>query len=227
MRIVPDISGTTIVLVGRFNPAIFTPAWFELHELLPEGTAEVAKLEVAHPQATAFNAEWLNVNVMVERFSVETVQAPNIRIRDLIVRTFREHLNHTPLTAVGINRSVHFNVNSLADRDRIGRTLAPIGPWGAWGEELGVDGTQGGMTSLTMSRIDPDGRPKGGGIHVRVEPSARIGKGRTGVYVSVNDHYQFDVEQPEATEAVIRVVENDFDESVERSSKLIDHIMSL
>ena len=227
MRIMPEISGTTIVLMGSFNPAIFTPAWFELHGLLPQGTAEIAKLEVAHPQATAFNAEWLSLNVMAERFSVETVQAPDVRVRDLIVRTFREHLNHTPLKAVGINRSVHFNLKSWADRDRIGRILAPIGPWGAWAEELGLDGTHGGMTSLTMTQTDPEGRPKGGGINVKVEPSTRIGEGRTGVYVSVNDHYQFGADQPEATEAVIQVVENNFDESVERSNKLIDHIMSL
>ena len=73
MLIVPEISGTSIVLVGSFNPAIFTPAWFEMHRLLPEGTAEIAKLEVAHAQATAFSAEWLHLNVVAERFSVETL----------------------------------------------------------------------------------------------------------------------------------------------------------
>ena len=72
MRIVPEISGTSIVLAGSFNPAMFTPAWFELHGLLPQGTADIAQLEVAHPQATAFNAEWLHLNVMTERFLVET-----------------------------------------------------------------------------------------------------------------------------------------------------------
>lgn len=227
MLIVPEISGTSIVLVGSFNPAIFTPAWFEMHRLLPEGTAEFAKLEVAHAQATAFSAEWLNLNVMAERFSVETVQAPDVRVRDLVVRTFREHLNHTPLKALGINRSVHFNVKSLEDRDRIGRMLAPIEPWGKWAQELGLDGTHGGMTSLTMTQADPGGRPKGGRINVKIEPSTQIGEGRTGVYVNVNDHYQFDADQPQATEAVIQVVENHFDASVTRSNALIDHIMSL
>ena len=227
MLIVPEISATSIVLVGHFNPAIFTPAWFELHRLLPEGTAEIASLEVAHAQATAFRAEWLHLNVMADRFSAETVQAPDVRVRDLVLRTFTEHLNHTPLSALGINRSVHYNVQSLQARDRIGRLLAPIAPWGPWAAELGLDGTHGGMTSLTMTQIDPDGRPAGGRINVKVEPSTRVGEGRTGVYVNVNDHYQFDADQPHATEAVIHVVENDFDASVQRSNALIDHIMSL
>lgn len=227
MRIVPEISGTTIVLVGNFNPAIFTPAWFELHGLLPQGTAEIAKLEVAHAQATAFNAEWLNLNVMAERFSVETVQAPDVRVLDLVVRTFKEHLNHTPLKALGINRVVHFDVENLANRDRIGGMLAPAGPWGAWGEQFGVDGRHGGLTSLTMSQNDPDGRPKGGRINVKVEPSTRIGEGRTGVYVNVNDHYECDTNQRDTADAVIQLLADNFDASVKRSDKLIDQVMSL
>lgn len=227
MRIAPEISGTSVVLVGSFNPAIFTPAWFELHELLPQGTSEVATLEIAHGQATVFNTDWLHLNVVPERLTVETSQAPDVRIRDLVVRTFKEYLNHTPLNALGINRNVHFNVKTLEDRDRIGRTLAPVEPWGEWAEELGLDGMYGGMTSLTMTQVDPEGRPKGGRINVKVEPSARIGDGRTGVYVNVNDHYALDTDRPEPAEAVIEMLEKHFDESVQRSSRLIDHIMSL
>ena len=227
MRIVPEISGTSIVLVGSLNPAIFTPAWFELHGLLPPGTAEIATLEIAHGQATAFKADWLHLNVVPDRFTVDTTQAPDVRIRDLVVRTFREHLNHTPLNALGINRNVHFNVKSLEDRDRIGQMLAPIEPWGEWAEELGLDGMKGGMTSLTMTQVDPEGRPKGGRINVKVEPSVRIGEGRTGVYVNVNDHYPLATDEPQTAEAVMEMLENHFDASVQRSNRLIDPVMSL
>lgn len=227
MRINPEISATSIVLVGSFNPAIFTPAWFELHGLLPEGASEIAKVEVVHPQATSFTAEWLILNVIPERFSVETVQAPEVRVLDLTVRTFKEHLSHTPVKTFGINRSVHFRVRSLAERDQIGRTLAPVGPWGAWGEELELDGMHGGMTSLTMSQIDPEGRPKGGRINVKVEPSARVGDGKTGVFVNVNDHYAGHEDQPHGAEGVIGLLEENFEASIDRSNRLIDHVMSL
>ena len=96
MRIEPEISGVQVVLVGDFNPAIFTPAWFSLYRLLPESVASSAKLEVAHPQATKFTADWLHLEVTVERFVVHTLQAPHVRVRDLVVRVFREHLYHTP-----------------------------------------------------------------------------------------------------------------------------------
>ena len=226
MRIEPEVSGVTIVFVGSFNPAIFTPAWFALHGLLPEGVAESADVQVAHPQVTAFNTDWLNLRVNLDRFSIDTAAAPYVRLCDLAVRVFREHLFHTPLNAFGINRGVHFRVQSLAVRDQMGRTLAPIEPWGAWGQRLGLDGEEGGMTSLTMSQVNPEGRPRGGLINVTVEPSNVIGEGRTGVYVSVNDHYTGDREDPGNNELLIELLEENFRSSIEQSEDIIDHVMS-
>ena len=227
MRIEPEMSGVNVVLLGKFNPVIFTPAWFAMHGLLPESAAESATLEVAHQQVTRFSTDWLRLEVMAERFFVETLQAPYIRLRDLIARVFKEHLYHTPLSAFGINRAVHFQVSSLTVRDRIGRTLAPVEPWGTWGHELGLDGEHGGMTSLTMSQVDPEGRPKGGRINVKVEPSNRIGQGRLGVYVQVNDHYAINDTSPGTGEHLMRLFEDNFDTSLRRSDDIVDHIMSL
>ena len=118
MRIEPEISGAAVVLLGDFNPAILTPAWFAMHELLPKAAAENANLEVAHRQATVFSTEWLNIQVTTDRFMADTQQAPHVRVRDLVVRAFNEHLHHTPVKALGINRNVHFRVGSSSGRDR-------------------------------------------------------------------------------------------------------------
>lgn len=227
MRIEPEISSVNVVLLGDFNPAIFTPAWFALHGLLPEGVAESADSQVVHQQVTEFTTDWLRLQVTVDRFSIETLQAPYVRLCDLVVRTFKEYLHHTPIGAFGINRQVHFRVKSSAERDRIGRTLAPVEPWGAWGQDLGLDGEYGGMTSLTMSQLNLEGRPTGGQINVTVEPSNRIGKGRTGVYVRVNDHYAIDDANLRTAERLMELFETSFDTSLERSNRIIDHIMSL
>ena len=227
MRIVPEISGVSVVLLGDFNPAIFTPAWFVLHGLLPEDVAESAELRVAHRQVTEFVAEWLRIQVTSERFFAETLQAPHVRLCDLVARIFKEYLHHTPIRAFGINHAVHFRVKSFAERDRIGRTLAPVKPWGAWGQNLGLDGESGGMMSLTMSQIEPDGRPKGGQINVTVEPSVRVGKGRTGVNVRVNDHYAIENTNLGTAGRLMDLFEGNFDISLERSNGIIDHIMSL
>ena len=227
LRIEPEISGVGIVLAGNFNPAIFTPAWFALHGLLPKGAAESAQLEVAYAEATNFTADWLHLSVTSERFSVETVQSPDIRLRDLVLRTFQERLHHTPLQAFGINRNVHFLVRTRAERDLIGRTLAPIEPWGAWAKSLDTDDSKGGMTSLTMSQIDPEGRPLGGRINVKVEPSLRVGEGQTGVYVNVNDHYQGNTDPNATTDTLIPLLDGNYETSIRRSDTIIDHIMGL
>ena len=226
MRIEPEIDGVSVILVGSFNPAIFTPAWFALHGLLPQGIADSADLAVAHKQMTTFNADWLRLEVTPDQFHVETVQAPHVRIHDLVLRVFGEHLHHTPLTAFGLNRNVHFQAASLAARDQLGRILAPVEPWGAWGQELGLDGEHGGMTSLTMTQVDPQGRPTGGRINVKVEPSVRIGNGRTGVFVRVNDHYAVEDAGLGAAGRLMDLFKGNFQTSLSRSEQIIDHIMS-
>ena len=226
MRIDPEISGVGIVVLGSFNPAIFTPAWFALHGLLPKSVADSADLKVAHQQITEFVYDWLHLQVMTGRFSVDTRQAPHTRPGDLVVRIFGEHLSHTPLSAFGINRRVHFRVRNAADRDRLGRLLAPTEPWGSWGRDLRLDDPHGGLKSLTITQLRPEGRPKGGEINITVEPSVRVEDG-TGVYVQVNDHYAIDSSGPETGERLLELFEANFDASLKRSADIIDHIMSL
>ena len=76
MRIDPEISGVHVTILGKFNPAIFTPAWFALHDLLPKSAAESANLRVAHQEITAFSTDWLRLEVRTGRFLAETEQAP-------------------------------------------------------------------------------------------------------------------------------------------------------
>ena len=89
MRIEPELSSVSVVLSGKFNPAIFTPAWFAMHGLLPKRAAENASLAVAHQQVTEFSIDWLRLLVVPNQFLVEASQAPYIRLRDLVVRIFQ------------------------------------------------------------------------------------------------------------------------------------------
>lgn len=227
MRIEPEISGVSAVLLGDFNPAIFTPSWFALNDLLPERVAESAHLDVASRDVTSFNTDWLRLMVVPDRFTTETLQAPYVRVRDLVVRVFKEHLSHTPLKAFGINRNIHFLLQNAAEWDRVGRVLAPVEPWKALGRQLELDSEQSGMTSLTMSQVNPQGRPVGGRINVTVEPSKRVGQGKLGLYVEVNDHYAMDGSGPKTNTRLIALFENNFEASLKRSETIVDHIMSL
>ena len=228
MRINPEITGASLVLLGNFNPSIFTPAWFGWHGLIPEKTVDVAELQIAQPQITAFRADWLELNILPNRFSISTSQQPFVRLLDLVVRVFREKLPHTPLHSIGINRQVHFLVNSFDERDRIGRRLAPVEPWGEWGKALQPDGNHGGMTSLTMTQVNIEGRPSGGQINVTVQPSTRVGKNTSGIYVEVNDHFAIaDRDSKSATSDVVDMLEEEFENSILRAEQIIDTLMEL
>ena len=227
MRIEPEVSGVSVVLLGSFNPAIFTPAWFALHEILPRGVAENADLQLAYNQLMTFSTDWLQIRVTPDSFQAETQQDPHVRVRDLVIRVFRELLSHTPIRAFGINRDVHFRAPNAAARDRVGRMLAPVEPWGECAELLQLGGDQSGMVSLSMRQSQPEGRPPGGQINVKVEPSARIGDGRLGIYVQVNDHYAIDTTAAEGQARLLGYLEDGFELSIRRADGIVDHVMAL
>ncbi|MDE0417758.1 MAG: hypothetical protein OXI95_12610 [bacterium] len=225
MRIEPDISGVDIVLRGNFNPAILTPAWFAMHGLLP-GADETATLDLATPSLVAFSTEWVSLHSTTDQFQVHTQLMPYVRLSDLVLRIFRERLHHTPLSALSINRHIHFRVASPETRQRVGRMLAPLAPWTGIADTLRLTGADSGMLSLTMRQSELTDRPSGGHIDTRVEPSVRVGDGRQGVYVHVNDHYGA-VNTADGAEYLLDLLETKFEESLQRADSIVNHVMSL
>ena len=54
MRIEPEISAASIVMVGYFNPQIFQPFWLAMHGVISEEEAESANIGFVHPEITRF-----------------------------------------------------------------------------------------------------------------------------------------------------------------------------
>jgi hypothetical protein len=233
MRIAPEIGNVSLVLLGQFNPPIIRPDWLARNDIIPQRSADGAEIKVIHPEITVFSMEWLSVKVQVHRFVAEITEAPYIRLSDLVVRTFREFLHHTPIWAVGINRTVHFNVKDEETRTRIGMTLAPPRAWGKWGDELvkeienPKDKIHGGMLSLTMQQRILNDRLKGS-INARVEPSTKLGANTSGIFIEVNDHYEVE-DRDKATDATetMDIVQKNFEKSIARSEWIIDQVMEL
>ena len=170
MRIEPEISGASIVMVGSFNPQIFQPFWFAEYGVISRELAAGAQVGLILPDISSFRLEGeFNVQVERDRFSIDRALAPLIRIADVVCRVFGDLLPHTPIHQVGINRLIHFNVRSEAVRDEIGRKLAPWEPWGDWGRTAFTgDGVRkGGLLSLTMTQRNLTDRP-GGSLQVKV-----------------------------------------------------------
>ena len=63
-----EIEGASIILLGKFNPAIFQPAWLSANNLLRKEEADIANIDVINPQVTSFSAAWLRIQVLAGRF---------------------------------------------------------------------------------------------------------------------------------------------------------------
>jgi hypothetical protein len=234
MRIEPEISAVTVVLRGAFNPSIFQPFWLVRNEIVTEDQGNSAQINIIHAQATEFDVPGqFSLHIDPTTFSITRTEAPLILAADAAVKIFSELLPHTPIAQLGINRTVHFSVGSSEERNRIGRLLAPIDPWGVWGTELS-DGESpnrpdqgGGLKSLTMLQSRPRDRQHGH-VQATIEPSILIQGGRSGIFMVVNDHFQTqDAGNPEPAEEMIDILADRFDESVKRSEAIIDQVMAL
>ncbi|MBI1211871.1 MAG: hypothetical protein GC190_10445 [Alphaproteobacteria bacterium] len=228
VRIEPQYSQIAIVLVGSFNPRIFNPDWFVRNDLLAPAEANEAEVEIVHQQITKIGFDLFRIEVQPERFTAQTSSKPFVRLKDLVVRTFKEVLPHTPIGKMGINLSVHFGVGSQANRDQIGYKLAPPEAWGAWATKIraGDADRHGGMMTLVMQQRDTDDRPRGY-IQAIVQPSSKI-EANSGVFVEINDHFELKSQDNlEGSLEIVGLLDSRFDDSVLRSEQIIDQVMAL
>lgn len=225
MHITPEISGCSVVLLGQFNPAIFHPAWL-YGKGIEEETSEDNGEVLTHRQIAQFSIDTRSYIIRPERFQLETVTAPWVKILDITTKIFGEFLYHTPISAVGINRIAHFKLPSLSSRTKLGRLLAPIEPWGDFGQRMepSNDSSVGGLKSLTMRQMSTLGG-HAWETSVTIEPSVRIAA-NTGVYMQINAHHLLsDATQAHGSEEAMALLGSRFDGAVNDADKIIDTIM--
>ncbi len=221
----PEISACSIKLIGQFNPAIFHPAW--LHsKRIEQINSEFAGDFITLREFAQFSIENRSYLVQTDRFQLATSTAPWVKILDITTKIFHEHLYHTPITAFGINHEVHFRLSSWAARVRLGRTLAPVDPWGKFGQDMDVEqrNLTGGLQSLTMKRksIVHGSRFE---TNVTIEPSSKISDG-TGVYMRVNAHHSIEgVSDGYGSEEAMSLLAERFEPTLEESETIFNTIM--
>jgi hypothetical protein len=175
----PELDGTSLVLVGAFNPRIFHPAWFVRNGLLPEGTESSANVEIVNNDVCAFETDSFRLEVLSDRLMLQSMSAPAAEsLRDLLVGTFRI-LRHTPVKLVGLNTHGHYMLRSEEAWHEFGHLLAPKEP--LWSPILERPGT----ISVVMQGVRTDGFD--GAIRVKVEPSTRVANG---IFIDTNDEFR-------------------------------------
>lgn len=183
-----EIFTSAIVVVGAFNPTIFSPDWLARQGLIGEDDVAVARegsqgreLLISH-QVTTFETGWFALQVLQNQFSLTSKEPLSPAVKDLAVGIF-QLLPHTPVTAVGMNFLAHYKLSNEQAYHKLGDVLAPKSIWKALYPEL-----HAGLANLTIELQDwtPSEPAKTKDMkRVTLQPSSRI---KFGVHFSYNDH---------------------------------------
>jgi hypothetical protein len=232
MRISPLLDKVTAVLLGRFNPAIFSPAWFSMHEIVSGVEANGARVDMIHPEFCRFEIGEFTIQAEPQRFTVSCLGSRHEMARDLALSTFGTFLSHTPITAAGFNREIHFDTGDFTIRDEIGKILAPRDAWGAWGAEIdsrpGDTVGHGGLSRIAMRApgLHPSLKCQ---VYVELQPSGLAPINKSGIYVSTNHHFEFVQNSDGLTtmDEVVLLFESQWVTAFDKADFIVDQIQSL
>lgn len=235
-----------IVLLGKFDPVDFLPESLIAKGAIPkEHKDSVSYISLVPDHSVHFKCPWWELHAQKGRIQISTSEAPYIRICDLVVKVFGEIAgSDSALYVFGINRETHFDMGSIAARNKLGLRLAPPNAWGKWGEQIlaSMKGPQaetplqGGVVLMQM-RMPFKEESIRGWFDVSAFPSQII-PNSTGVSFKANHHHEFYRENAdgtvgerpaddEITNIMLKALQQRFDSSIANSHAVFEETVSL
>jgi hypothetical protein len=219
-------TNVSTVLLGRFNPLIFSPEWLETNKIIgPEEAASAREggIEVMAPNITSINLGTMKLVVEEQRFMLIVGDEPLVRAKDFPVNCFNL-LRHTPVHAVGLNYNSTLIGSDLEAWHRFGDELAPKGPWGDF--LTGPDDKRlGGLRGLTLEQqAGPDERQ----AYTRL--SIDVGESLPPMHatLNVNDHFKLgDIDSPQSGAEACKLIDEVWDNAMERSKALTEKVRGI
>lgn len=206
------LAGLSVVLLGHFNPSIFQPAWFAEQGLIAKADARSATIQVIQAQVAAFSTDALAVVVSNVQFNASTTtELFHETLRDLVIGTFQA-LNHSPVSAIGINTDTHFKVTSEKAWEELSRHLVVLDDWATVLEEPSA-------LTMTIRGKRPDERT--GSVNVKVERSIKV---NPGIYVQVNDHFERPIDEALNASLALDVLGREWEPAMARANRVLDHL---
>lgn len=181
-----------VVLIANFNPLMFHPEWFQKHGIInSDEVDDVLKRKnemICAPGFTSFYTSQLLVRVEDQRFEVTALKEPFVAALDACKKVF-EGLETLTIMAMGINTMAHFRMPDVSTYHKFGDILAPKDRWKAFlGPYVSGDDRKGGLLSLSMSTLKPDGKGK---KTIKVERSSMFSFPSVGIFLNSNNHFSF------------------------------------
>ena len=182
-----EIFGGNIVVLGDFNPAVFSPQWLELNKLIGAEDAKAAteaKDLVVSSRATQVVTEAFTLQVTPDQMIVQSTLVLSPIIRDIAVGALML-LSHTPVRALGMNYMAHFKLASVNDRHHIGDVFAPKDIWyKLFDPEIYSAGVANLQIKVEVGKRGETPQTKDF-KNITMQPSSQV---PNGVYFQLNDH---------------------------------------
>ena len=180
---------SSIVVVGTFNPPIFTPDWLEHNKLVGSDDADKARQSeniVITRQLARFETDWFVLQITDQQFSLTSKGPLNPAISDLAIGSL-SLVSHTPIKALGLNFLAHYKMGTIDEYHKIGDALAPKEVWNAL---FPGENQSAGLLDVTIV-IEPARRgtipTSSDRKRLTVQPSNMVKPG--GIFLSYNDHH--------------------------------------
>lgn len=208
----PELKQYSIVLIGDFNPAMFSPQWFGKNNIIPVEDVEFALSEKSSPiissAITIFRTNQLSIKIDTKRFQVVATKEPLIVLKDFILKTF-ENLSNYTISAYGFNYAAHYSVDNNQEFHKIGDLLAPKSYWKKLlGEDVSGDERLGGLATIQLQEPKKNAD---GVVSIILQASGLV---QPGFYMSCNDHNNLKDDDATAEvllERINKEFENSFD----------------
>lgn len=214
------------VLIGSFNPSIFHPSWLALNNLISSEAFEAADLQVSHPDISRFDANFMSFDIQKTRISIRCEADKDGLVFDMVMSIFGNLLTHSPVSRVGINRTVDLLCGTEQKRDELGKRMAPQSAWGSWGEEiaLGDGGLHGGMQRLVMRQIPRhDGRK--GHFQADLQP---LSSSSDAIRLDFNSELVVDeLEEVKGSEKAVLLFEECWNDDLEKAKNISNEILEI
>jgi hypothetical protein len=219
-----------VILIGNFDPSLAMPAKLGAAGVIRTDEASAAQFTtLVRDQAVEYTLGWCTVSVVRNRFAVETLVPPFVKVADLIQKTINELMTSASVTQMGINRQYGIKFSSNEDRDAFGTRLVPPSTWGTWGREVGErikthPTSHGGVIAVTMRETPVAGR-ESGNRDVTIQATPATSTTPAQAIIALNDHFNIsDENQPKGlepqelahrhTSSLMRILGEQFDKSI-------------
>lgn len=180
-------SKATIVIAGQFHPGVFTPDWFQSHQIVSKEDCDNAKIKFIDASTVHIDFGWFGWFSDPQKAMIElNTDGYDDQLLDL-TRSILTMFAYTKVTAIGINFTFSINMNSGDDWHTIGHAIAPKDMWKS---SFGHEDLHYGLKETAIQVDDYYGKGSSLNMSLKTANNVNDKKNRHRLLIEFNNHFE-------------------------------------